>query len=226
MPYWENRDAAPGNLRLYVPGEGWKAYLDEKSEDGRTITSQGSKSIIESAFLNALNSTNLVLLTGAGSSACASNAAGKLSPAGMVDLWNAVLAQVGAQRFEAACATFPTAPIDGNIERLLTLCKIYLELNENAAEAVTQPMKAFVKDAEQAILDRVDFVDTDTLLDAHSSIIQKLGRRGIRKPRTQIFTSNYDLCFEEAARRHRFVTIDGFSHGLGHRLIKSHPNSY
>jgi len=38
-------------------------------------------------------------------------------------------------------------------------------------------------------------------------------RRRVGNPtptRTRLFTTNYDLCFEEAARRHRFTIIDGF----------------
>jgi hypothetical protein len=30
----------------------------------------------------------------------------------------------------------------------------------------------------------------------------------------KLFTTNYDLCFEEAAARSRFVTVDGFSHAM------------
>lgn len=73
-----------------------------------------------------------------------------------------------------------------------------------------------------AIVARVDFVDHDTNLDAHSALIQKLGRRGMRKSRSKLFTTNYDLCFEEAARRHRFTAIDGFSHALDQVYDRSH----
>jgi hypothetical protein len=50
------------------------------------------------------------------------------------------------------------------------------------------------------------------VLAAHESVLRKLARRGSRKPRAKVFTSNYDLCFEYAARRQRFVIVDGFSH--------------
>jgi hypothetical protein len=53
-------------------------------------------------------------------------------------------------------------------------------------------------------------------------VIQKVGRRGIRKPRTRFFTTNYDLCFEEAARCHRFTIIDGFSHALDQVYDRAH----
>jgi hypothetical protein len=225
MPYWEARPSDAANLRLFVPGEGWRQSPDTIGADGKT-EAQGSRRLIESAFLNALNATNLLVLTGSGSSFAASNPAvavppppapppaPKLTPAGMLDLWNAVKAKVGEPTFQAVCDGFADAPIDQNIERLLTLCKLYLELHEKAADDVSKRTKDFVRDAENAILSRVNFVDSDTLLDAHSALITKIGRRGVRKPRAKLFTTNYDLCFEEAARRHRFTIIDGFSHAL------------
>lgn len=225
MPYWDGRPSEAANLRLFVPGEGWRQSTDKSGADGKT-EAQGSQKLIESAFLNALNATNLLVLTGSGSSFAASNPevvippppapppAPKLTPAGMLDLWNAVRAKVGDQTFQAVCNGFADAPIDQNIERLLTLCKLYLELHEKADDDESKRIKDFVRDAENAILSRVNFIDSDTLLDAHSSLITKIGRRGVRKPRAKLFTTNYDLCFEEAARRHRFTIIDGFSHAL------------
>lgn len=225
MTYWDGRPCGPENLRLFVPGEGWRLFTDKVGEDQKVET-QGSRRLIESALLNVLNSTNLLVLTGSGSSFSAKNPVPvpppppkappppKLTPAGMMDLWNAVKAKVGEATFQTVCDSFAEAPIDQNIERLLTLCKLYLELHENAADATFNQTKKFVKDAEDAILARVDFVDSETELTAHSALIAKIGRRGVRKPRAKLFTTNYDLCFEEAARRHRFTIIDGFSHAL------------
>ena len=221
MTFWANRAAAAANLRLFIPGEGWKSYSDEVVEDQKVETI-GSKRLIESVFLNALNATNLLLLTGAGASFAAKNKPTKPQPAGMAALWTAVQAKVGDNEFKAICDQFPSAPIDSNIERLLTLCKLYLELNEKADDKVTKKIAQFVVDAEQTILATVDFIDPDTGLDAHASIIQKVGRRGIRKPRTRFFTTNYDLCFEETARRHRFTIIDGFSHALDQVYDRAH----
>ncbi len=221
MAFWKDRPASPENLRLFVPDDGWKGSSDKLGDDEK-VEAFGSRRLIESAFLNA---TNLVLLTGTGASFAARNpekTAGKLPPAGMADLWQAVHARVGDARFKAACDRFPAAPVDDNIERLLTLCKLYLELNETADNDDAKAAKTFVADAEQAILGRVDFIDADTQLDAHASVIQKVGRRGNRKPRARLFTTNYDLCFEEAARRHRFTIIDGFSHALDQVYDRAH----
>ena len=142
----------------------------------------------------------------------ASNIAGKPQPAGMATLWNNVQDKVGAKEFTEVCKLFSHANIDKNIEKLLTLCKIYIELNTGKQEKTNIKIIDFVAKAEDTIIDAVDFVDRETKLNSHSTIIQKIGRRGQRKPRAKFYTTNYDLCFEEAARRQRFSIIDGFSH--------------
>ncbi|MGH7025921.1 MAG: SIR2 family protein [Brevundimonas sp.] len=214
MPDWANNPADEAHLRLYVPDEGWKRYADKLSDEDGKVEASGAKRLIESAFLNALNATNLLVLTGSGSSLAAQNAAERPQPVGMGDLWTAVKTQVGVVAFDEICAMFPNAPVNENIEKLLTLCKLFLELNQTSDGAEATAVSKFVKDAEEAILTKVDFVDAATTLDAHATVIQRIGRRGIRKPRARFFTTNYDLCFEEAARRHRFTIIDGFSHAL------------
>jgi SIR2-like domain len=143
---------------------------------------------------------------------------------GMNDLWTVVKTKVGTEDFKKICDQFRGAKINNNIEKLLSLCKIHLELHE-LTEAIDPAKKSvvdFVKNAENAILGRVDFVDEKTTVEAHASVIRKIGRRGVRKPRTKLFTTNYDLCFEEAARRQRFTIIDGFSHSLDQVYDRSH----
>lgn len=121
MAYWTDRAGAAANLRLLITGEGWRAYTD-KLDGERKVEVAGSKRLIKSAFLNALNATNLIVLTGTGSSFDAKNVAAKLTPAGMADVWTAVVAKVGQADFDKVCAVFSSATMDTNIERLLTLC--------------------------------------------------------------------------------------------------------
>ncbi|PWB89690.1 SIR2 family protein [Methylocystis sp. MitZ-2018] len=208
-----------------MSGEGWKNFADKLADDKKTVEEPGSGNLIQSALLNALNSTHLLFLTGAGTSICARNEAElKQDAPGMSDLWTAVETKVGQTQFKSICDQFSGANIDKNIEKLLSLCKIQLELLELAKDddPKKKPILDFVKNAEAAILKRVDFVDDKTTIDAHSLIVRKIGRRGIRKPRTKLYTTNYDLCFEEAARRQRFTIIDGFSHSLDQVYDRSH----
>ncbi|CAP54903.1 SIR2 family protein [Gluconacetobacter diazotrophicus] len=215
MTFWNDKQADAAHLRLFVPGDGWRAFKDKMNDEGDRVEEPGTQRTIESSLLNVLNATNVVVLTGTGSSFAARNDVGKPTPAGMWDVWQAVEAEVGPATFKEVCDSFASARIEDNIERLLTLCKLYLELHETAVEDATfLRIRDFVATAEKAILARVDFVDWTTNLDAHAGLIQKIGRRSVRKARSKLFTTNYDLCFEEAARRHRFTIIDGFSHGL------------
>lgn len=226
MGYWRRIDGTASELRLYAPGQGWRAYLDVTEVDG-TTSQAGCRLQVESLLLNALNATNLVLLTGAGASFAARNGGATEGrrrktavtddtnqPPSMGDLWDAVAAAVGEPDFSHVLEVLRQTTGAKNIERLLTLCKLHLELHEGQESTSLKKVHDFVAQAERAILARVDCIDRATALDAHSAVIQKIGRRGVRKPRAKIFTTNYDLCFEEAARRYRFTVIDGFSHTL------------
>lgn len=213
--YWNATPADKANLRLLVSGKGWTAFSDRLDDEGKVIE-RGSREQIDSALINALSASNFLTLTGAGASLCARNGAGEPQAPSMVDLWNGVGAAVGPVAFAAICAKFPKAKIDDNIEKLLSLCKVYLELNEaaQADDADVNAVRNFVTQAESCILSKVDFVSQTTALSAHEAYVRKIGRRGFRKSRAKIFTTNYDLTLEEAARRLRFTIIDGFSHSL------------
>jgi hypothetical protein len=215
VTYWTGRAASAGNLRLYIHEHGWRSSAGEAlDQEGRQLKAGASREI-SSILLNVLNATNVVVLTGTGSSFAAINPAGRLAPAGMWDVWLAVREAAGETEFDGLVAKFGKSRVGENIEKLLTLCKLYLELSgEMATDAAQQAMADFVRIAETAILRRVNFVDRETDLEAHGSLLRKIGRRSVRKPRAKLFTTNYDLCFEEVARRTRFTFIDGFSHNL------------
>ena len=69
----------------------------------------------------------------------------------------------------------------------------------------------FIHQAEQIIREKVDFLDPDEELTIHELFLRKLARRSVQKERLKIFTPNYDLCFEHAARCAGFIVIDGFT---------------
>jgi len=221
--YWVETAAGRTNLRLLLLGKGWTAYADRVDDDGKVIE-RGSKEEIDSALINALSASNFATLTGAGASFCARNADGLAQAPSMPDLWNTVETAIGQAEFAAILAKFPNAKVNENIEKLLSLCKVYLELNEAANEndEDVAAVRAFVTQAEASILTQVDFVGPDTALPAHEAYVRKIGRRGFRKARAKMFTTNYDLTIEEAARRLRFTVIDGFSHSLDQVYDRQH----
>lgn len=73
MSYWSMKPGAAGNIRLYVRGDGWRSHDDVKNDKGEVVE-RGSARAIEDLLTSALNASNLILLTGAGSSFCARNA--------------------------------------------------------------------------------------------------------------------------------------------------------
>lgn len=219
MTYWNNTPAGAQHLRLFEPNVGWRKHDDDLDDQGRT-TFFGASRPVELALATALSASNLVVLTGAGSSFCAINPTGKAGAPGMGDLWDAVEAAASKQTLQEVINLIPTAKdIGKNIEKLLTFSKLYVALFDDANSA---KIKAFIPEAEKAILDRVDFLHADTDISSHRAFIRKVARRGLRKPRARIFTTNYDLCFEQAAQQQQFVVIDGFSHSTPQIYDRAH----
>jgi hypothetical protein len=219
MSHWDGVAAGATNLRLFEPGSGWRCNDDEKDATGRVVSS-GSSRAIELVLNTALSASNLTLLTGAGSSFCIVNQGGKPGAPAMSDLWDAVEASAPAGVMAAVVALIPNAAgIGKNIEKLLTLCKLYGALFDDDD---SRKIGGFIETAEKAILKRVDFVDKNSDISSHRALVRKIARRGNRKPRTKIFTTNYDLCFEQAARQQQFVLIDGFSHSIPQVYDRAH----
>jgi hypothetical protein len=212
----KSKSAAKENIRLYEPArKSWRRYADEIDLATESVSEPGCARAIESFLIAGLNATNLMLLTGAGSSFCIQNPAdtkltSKTAP-GLGDLWTAVQDFAGREEFSKVIGIIPGGKDIRDIEKLLTQCKLYVALFGDSS-GNGKDVAIFIRKAESAILARVDFVDERTDLTAHQSMLRKMARRGVRKPRTKVFSTNYDLAFEYAARSLRFVVVDGFSH--------------
>src|SRR5690606_5835295 len=92
-----------------------------------------------------------------------------------------------------------------SIELLLSRCHLAQMLNPD------ETVQDFIEFAEHTIAEQCRFVKPDTDLHLYEAFLRKVARRSTRLPRLRIFTTNYDLCFEEAAARTGFTLIDGFS---------------
>jgi hypothetical protein len=125
---------------LFEPTQGWRAHDDVIDTEGRT-SAQGSNRSVELALHNALNASNLLLLTGAGSSFCAKNADGRTAPS-MTNLWEAVEAAVTPAKLAEIIGLIPNAAnLKKNIEKLLTLCKLYATLfNDAICQGLRRPL--------------------------------------------------------------------------------------
>lgn len=180
-----------------------------------------AKEEIKRALSDCFRCNNLVVLTGLGTSLHVNAEWGangrvplpgkKIAPT-MPDLWQKAVAKSNGDFNQVIKRTkFPKADpaIKENIEALLTYCKIGEEFNEGKGKTL---ISKFITDTEEIIRNEVNFLVDDDGVEVHAELLRKIARRSNRKIRTKIFTTNYDLCFEYAARYGRYVAIDGFSH--------------
>lgn len=245
MPsYWDERPGDASNLRLLTANKQWRQWSDDApDEQSGQAPKPGAKRQIVDALQQALHSTNVMLLLGSGASFCAKNASGVRAPS-MKDLWIAVRSAyeaVSPGGFNGIVKSLfgvepgvdeDNKPKAGNIEALLSHCKMTLEMLEAKSRTMKEALAGgqvplpdndiekltlFINTAEKAILASVNFVTDTTELVAHTNLLMKLARRSPEKPRVRIFTTNYDLCIEEAALRLNAVLIDGFSHSARQR---------
>ena len=226
MSYWTDQPSSASHLRLFQSAGTWLAW-DDREEDGKTH--RGARAQVEEQLLSALNATNLMALLGSGASFAAKNAVGKQAP-GMGDLWDDAKEKIGEEDFCKFVTEVWGATDKKDIEALLSLCKMTIELHaargatidQDAADDGQLDLTSFVQNAEQVILDRVDFVSENTDLTSHKEFLRRLARRSAEKARVKLFTTNYDRCIEEAAVARNLALIDGFSHSAVQRFNRDH----
>ena len=208
------RSAESMKFKTFQDSLHWTATEASTAGTEEVEAAKAAKAQLERILSSLLLSENLVVLTGLGTSLCLKDATGKNSIAPtMGDLWKKI---AEAKDFEKLLegARQPKEPSGAwieDIETLLSRCQMAVELNGDAAIA------AFVKLAEKTIADSCSFLSLlppGAGLPVHEAFLRKIARRPVRLPRTKLFTTNYDLCFETAAGRAGYSLIDGFSHTL------------
>ena len=199
-------------VRLYsaLTNGKWVKAEDTPIE-GEDKKQQGSLRNIQALLTDSLTSTNLVVLAGLGTSLCLKNDKGAAIAPTMNALWEAVKSTQGVDIEKIKGLVNYTG--EENIEVLLSKCKMALEFWPDEQKDRSD-VEQFVKTAEEVIKDKCNFVETSTNLPAHQNFLRKIARRSSRKPRSRVFTTNYDRCFEAAAANARFVIVDGFSHAI------------
>ena len=241
--FWDGEQVGKKELLRLLTRDGkWLRWEGEKEDpdDPSKKPKAGCKDQVEDALLAALHSTNVLVLLGSGASFSATNEDGSRAP-GMGDLWHAVRDAVSEDNLvdhkefdDLAKKVMGSLPQNdsegkqnaGDIESLLSLCKMQIELlsvlaknDPNFAdEPFLEELVEFVRVAENTILGQVGFVDAGTDLPAHLAFFKKFARRSPEKPRVKLFTTNYDLCIETAGLRLGVVLIDGFSHSAEQRF--------
>lgn len=190
-------------LGSFTQGE-WRALSVGEGQD-EVVQKQVSevRADLQGHLSSILNAEHLVVLTGLGTSLEIENShdGTKRAPS-MGDLWREI-SQL--QSFENAQAHLdPELLREGNLEHILS------DAQARASVLGLDVIRTFVEEAEKAVLKACSFVDSGSRLDTHELFLRKVARRASRLQRAQVFTTNYDLAFEYAARRTRFKVVDGF----------------
>ncbi|WP_154722595.1 SIR2 family protein [Ciceribacter sp. T2.26MG-112.2] len=192
----------------------WMGVLDPV-DDAPDPASTDIRRVLSSA----VRAQNLVILTGLGTSLSVMKDGKRAAPT-MGDL----LAKIRG-RFEAddmieeleggprwtkfvSSANVPEDTTD--LEYLMSRATMAAEfLPEDNANTIRKLLTI----AEGIIRDEVDFMEDAVGVPIHEAFLRRVARRSSRRARTKLFTTNYDLCFEAAAKRSGFIVVDGFAFG-------------
>lgn len=94
-----------------------------------------------------------------------------------------------------------------NIEEFLSLVILYEKLNGEIKDSDG----IFVRNKLEQNIANACTLTLDESNSHHQDFIRKLTSRKPSDPRVQLFTTNYDTLFEQAAQRMNYTIIDGFS---------------
>ncbi|MEC4613813.1 SIR2 family protein [Tsukamurella tyrosinosolvens] len=185
-------------LRVLIPGTATWEDVSDTEEDRPS-------NLFRASGVAAYGTENLVVLLGLGTSLGLKNSSGAEAPS----MWHLLERAKRIDGFDEAEALVPAGQNRDDIELLLSVCQMHTELTSNSN------IEEFLRKAESEVLAACRFVDATTDLSSHEALLRKIGRRSTRLSRAQIFTTNYDLAVERAARNTRFTLLDGFGPATG-----------
>jgi len=190
--------------KLFVNGK------EQKKEDGSSYSTEEVKNMVGNykanfyrAFLKR-HYKNLVILTAAGTSLDNGSNSGKTREG----LWNDCCSEIKNIYRELLPFNENLKSIARNkdIEALLSHI-ILIEKTDDARKARIKPFREALQNK----------IKTDCTLEldddqaSHKDFLNKITARKNNDARIQLFTTNYDTLFEQAANKAGFVIIDGFS---------------
>jgi hypothetical protein len=194
----------------------FKLLNDTQSIDDKALDEiKESKQHVQNILSSALKLPNVTFFSGSGASL------GEVGGPSMSDLWKRsmwvdpdaqpdeedygvlhqeadyVLNQVNYQNIK-----------NPNIEHFLSQCEAYLQFNDDSR------VVDYVRDVKETIVDECTyFLDEESSdISPYQTLLQKLARRRVRDPRLNVFTTNYDICYETAASNLGMMIVDGFSY--------------
>ncbi|BDF03212.1 SIR2 family protein [[Clostridium] hylemonae] len=149
---------------------------------------------------------NTIVLTGAGSSF----GIGKTNVKGMTmrKLWEEIVKKCGKEPVEnlGNKINFKIENIkEVNLEDFLSHASLFLLLYNNTDVEVER----IVKKIKQIIIDNCTIIMPEDA--PHKEFLKRITARKLKHNRLKLFTTNYDMLFEQAANECGFTMIDGFT---------------
>ncbi|MDR1553531.1 MAG: SIR2 family protein [Prevotellaceae bacterium] len=191
----------------YTEGDNGQCFVSESEYKKANEDTRNPKEIAESlknkfydTFLKK-HYKHLVVLTAAGTSLDNGDKSGKTRS----ELW--IECQTEIDAFKEKIADFGNKKFynDKDIESLLSYVILFEKLDES--------QKTEIETLRQALENKIKELCTLELDNSapHKDFINKITARKNNDARVQLFTTNYDTLFEQAANKAGFVLIDGFS---------------
>lgn len=177
-------------VKVKLGPAGWQELGDSPEDDVRkSLTQRLSQRVV---------SQNIVCLIGSGVSL------GVGGPS-MGDFWKFAEAHPS---FDHALAKSGHPKTEEDIEAFLSRCRMAEQFH-----GTDEKLTLFIADVQKSITAACrKFLTPITALPVHCSFLQRLALRSSDSSRTMVFTTNYDLCIEQAAGQAGLPVIDGFSH--------------
>lgn len=196
--------------------KGWRKL--DKELRSTPAASEGDDDIssetIAAHLRSILNCETLVVLAGSGTSMGILDKKGKRCAPSMTDLWRRVSRLSACKKIKTQVTAMKDRPV--NIEHVLSEVQMRIELERLDDGEVERrgetSLECFLREAEMRVWKATNFVNAQSNLSlkSHELFLRKLARRPIRLQRLQLYTTNYDRAFEQAALNNRFNVIDGF----------------
>lgn len=200
--------ATPDAHCLFQNESVWRPLKEDGTKDGKKEADRTSQ-MLKERLGSLMLSQNLLVLIGSGASVA-------IGGPSMRDLWDEA-AESQKSVFEKICEAVGHPKDKMDIEKLLSRCQAALAFVPQKDATVTN----FIDAVEGIIRDRCRKIDTwerlkgtkqplAEVINSHTTLLSRLVPRRQDLPRTRIFTTNYDLCIELAAKERRMPILDGF----------------
>lgn len=179
-------------------------HNEEDDDSSREENAAELRRLIREAF----HAEHVIVLAGLGASCVAAKAPK------MGNLWerleNSWTEERDGQCFGAICrmVNYPKEA-EKDFELLLSRCEMYQEVSSGEN---SEALRAFAAHAQKVVARACSDFYGDEDLAHHKRLLRCLAGRSPRRPRAQVFTTNYDLMFEDAAAKVGCVLVDGFSY--------------